>query len=32
VIPQSQRDAVNGLAARLGSQLLTEPRIADPAA
>lgn len=32
VIPQSQRDAVGRLAARLGSQLLTEPRIADSAA
>jgi integrase len=32
VIPQSQRDAMNGLAARLGRQLLTEPRIADSAA
>jgi integrase len=31
VVPQSQRDAVNGLAARLGGQLLTEPRIADSA-
>jgi integrase len=32
VIPQSQRDAVSSLAVRLGSQLLTEPRIADSAA
>jgi integrase len=32
VIPQSQRDAVSSLAARLGRQLLTEPRIADSAA
>ena len=32
VIPQSQRDAMSGLAARLGGQLLTEPRIADSAA
>jgi integrase len=32
VIPQSQRDAVSGLAARLGSQLLTEAGIADSAA
>jgi len=32
VVPQSQRDAMDGLATRLGSQLLTEPRIADSAA
>jgi hypothetical protein len=32
VIPQSQRDAVGGLAARLEGQLLTEPRTADSAA
>ena len=32
VVPQSQRDAVNNLATRLGSQLLTEPQIADSAA
>lgn len=31
VIPQSQRDAVSDLAARLGSQLLTEAGIADSA-
>jgi integrase len=32
VIPQSQRDAVRGLAMRLANQLLTEPGIADSAA
>jgi len=32
VIPQSQRDAVGNLAARLDGQLLTEARIADSAA
>jgi integrase len=32
VVPQSQRDAIEGLASALGSgQLLTEPRIADSA-
>jgi integrase len=32
VVPQSQRDAVSSLAARLGGQLLTEAPIADSAA